>query len=141
MNLEEKVLLAQKDGNFRNDIIKEYNKFILSCAKKTVGVYISEQDDEMSVAMIAFDEAITKYDSSKGSFINFASIIIKNRLIDFMRKEYKGSKVIPFSELSRIDKDGNETDFNIEDSKAGINDAKYELESIATELEKYSISL
>ena len=86
MNLEEKVLLAQKDGNFRNDIIKEYNNFILSCAKKTVGGYVSDQDDEMSVAMIAFDEAITKYDSSKGSFINFAGIIIKNRLIDFMRK-------------------------------------------------------
>lgn len=139
LNLEERVLLAQKDDVVRNDIIKEYTNYISSCAKNIVGRYVSKEDDEMSVAMIAFDEAITKYDSAKGSFLNFANIVIRNRLIDFIRKDNKHSKTIPFSELSQTDKDGREIAFDIEDKKDNIGDVKYELKALATELSKYDI--
>ena len=140
VNIENRVLLAQEDYHMRNDIIKEYKNYISSCAKKAAGRYISDQDDEMSIAMIAFDEAITKYDSSKGSFLNFANLIIRNRLIDFMRKEYKGSKIVPFSELSKIDKSGDEIPFTVEDIRSNNNDTKYEIEALTLELSKYDIS-
>ena len=41
--------------------------------------------------MIAFDEAISKYDPNKGTFIAFAERIIKNRLIDFQRTQDKAN--------------------------------------------------
>lgn len=140
MTLEESILLAQKDIDMRNDIINNYRNYISSCASKTVGKYITNQDDEMSIAMIAFNEAITKYDSEKGAFLSFANITIKNRIIDYMRKEYKGERDIPFSELSKIDKNGDEIEFDVEDVKQVKSDEKIELEALTTELGKYNIS-
>ena len=140
VRVESRVLLAQEDYNARNEIIKEYRNYISSCAQKVAGRYISDQDDEMSIAMIAFDEAITKYDHSKGSFLKFADIIIKNRLIDFMRKEYKDSKTVPFSELATTDKNGDEISLYLEDTRSNNNDAKYEIEALTLELSKYDIS-
>lgn len=140
MNLEDNVLLAQKDDSMRNDIIQEYKLFITYCAKKTVGRFVTDQDDELSIAMIAFNEAITKYDRAKGPFLNFASITIKNRLIDFMRKEYKGTKSVPFSELSQEGNDGEEVAFDVEDTKSDNGDMKLELEALTDELKQYKIS-
>lgn len=140
MTLEDNVLLAQKDDNIRNDIIKDYKKYISSCASKTVGKYITDQDDEMSIAMIAFNEAITKYDSKKGPFLSFANISMKNRLIDFMRKEYKSARDIPFSALSQTDQNGDEIAFDVEDTKPGHNDERLELEALTIELNQYKIS-
>lgn len=140
MNLEERVLAAQKDKQLRNEIILEYQNFISSCAAKSVGRYITDQDDEWSVALIAFDEAITKYDRLKGTFIHFASINIKSRLIDHLRKENKKDKPLLFSSLTERDKEGNESDFDAEDLKSKPNDAKYEIEALTEELKAYQIS-
>lgn len=140
MNLEDKVLLAQKDDFLRNNIIKDYKNYILLCTQKVTGRYITDSDDEMSVAMIAFNEAITKYDVNKGSFLNFANLMIKSRLIDFVRKEYKNKKSVPFSELSQTDKDGNVVEFDTEDTKSGNYDAKLELAILTDELKKFDIS-
>ncbi len=46
------------------------------------------QDDELSIALIAFHEAVQKYDPNKGAhFLTFARNVIRQRLIDFFRKE------------------------------------------------------
>lgn len=141
MTLEDRVYLAQKDKALREDIIFEYENYILSCAKKSAGRFVSESDDVSSIAMIAFDEAISKYDSSKGSFLNFAKIVIKNRITDYQRKELAYSNTVPFSQLSLTDKDGNETELQIEAPKANDYDAKFELEALKSELIKYDITL
>lgn len=141
MTLEDRVFLAQKDRALREDIIFEYENYIFSCAKKSVGRYVSDSDDVSSIAMIAFDEAISKYDSSKGSFLNFAKIVIKNRIADYQRKELVYSNTIPFSQLTQTDKDGNETELQIEAPKTNDYDAKFELEALKNELNKYDISL
>ncbi len=139
-NLEERILAAQNNTALRDDIISEYRSFISSCAKKACGRYITVRDDEMSIAMIAFDESITKYDFSKGNFLHFAAILIKSRLIDFMRKEYKHSGEVAFSQLSQVDEQGNIKEFEIEDRSTCISDAKYEMEAVEQELLRYGIS-
>ena len=140
MQLEERVLLAQKDRNERELFISEYKNYISSCSYKTLGRYVTEQDDEFSIAIIAFDEAINKYDKSKGNFLKLASITIKNRLIDYKRKENKGLGVYPFSSLTKTDTKGDENEFDVEDPKPLVNDAKYEIESLTHELEKHNIT-
>ena len=40
-----------------------------------------------SIAMIAFHKAILGYDQSRGSFLGYASLLIRSRIIDYQRKE------------------------------------------------------
>ncbi len=49
-----------------------------------------DNDDELSIALLAFNEAMDSYDlSSQKSFKNFAGMVIRSRLIDFFRKEVR----------------------------------------------------
>jgi len=140
MCLEERVLKAQSDENEREDMIKEYRHFISSCSYKTLGHYISAQDDEFSIAVIAFNDAVNKYDISKGKFLNFATVIIRNRLIDYMRKEVKSTVAIPFSSLSGTDYNGEPYEFDAADTRPVINDTKFEIEALTEELRLHGIT-
>lgn len=86
-NILSRVLAAQDNMSLADKLIKDYKPFIKAQASKATNKSIGDSDDEFSIAMIGFHEAIRAYDKKKGGFLNFASIIIKNRIIDFYRKE------------------------------------------------------
>ncbi len=75
----------------KEKIINEYKGFIYKytchiCSKKLDW----RNDDELSIALIAFNEAIDKYDNdSRMSFLGYTKLVIKNRLIDYFRQENK----------------------------------------------------
>ena len=81
--ISEDVLRAQTDENYMNDFIKKHKKFILLSAFRATKRFITENDDEYSVAMIALCEAVKSYEESKGSFKGFAFLVIKRRLTDY----------------------------------------------------------
>jgi len=92
VELEKDVTLAQQgDLDVRNELIKNYIPFISQVTSKVCKRFIDpSKDDEFSVAMEAFDEAISKYTFGKGSsFLSFADLVIRRRVIDFIRKEAK----------------------------------------------------
>lgn len=91
---ESDVIRAQTDEQYLNRFIEKNKKFILSCASKSVNHYVSESDDEWSVALIAFNEAVNAYDSSKGNFHSFASVVIRRRLTDYLRSEARHANEI-----------------------------------------------
>lgn len=68
MNLEEIVAAAATDEKLKNKLIDEYRNFILSSASKTLKRAVTDSDDEFMTAMLGFNEAIYKYDESKGNF-------------------------------------------------------------------------
>ncbi|MGB4609525.1 MAG: sigma-70 family RNA polymerase sigma factor [Saccharofermentanales bacterium] len=80
------VYAAKEDNFAADDFIESYRPFIKAETAKFLKRPPNDQDDELSVAMIAFYEAINQYSHLKGSFINFASRMIRNRLIDYWRK-------------------------------------------------------
>lgn len=45
-----------------------------------------ENDDEMSIALIAFNKACDTFSECKGDFFSYAKVIIRNALIDYFRK-------------------------------------------------------
>ncbi|MCI2062052.1 MAG: RNA polymerase subunit sigma [Eubacteriaceae bacterium] len=77
------------------ELIQENRQFILRCASKCSGKFITESDDEWSVALLAFTEAAEAYDESKGSFHSFAAMVIRRRIIDEMRRGQKYGEEIP----------------------------------------------
>jgi len=78
---------AKNDENLMNNLIVQYENFILRCASSAARGYISKSDDEWSIALAAFIEAVKNYSSEKGSFLNFAELVIRRRIIDFMRSK------------------------------------------------------
>jgi len=78
---------AKNDENSMNNLIIQYENYILKCASVAARSYVSKSDDEWSIALAAFTEAVRKYSAEKGSFLNFAELVIRRRIIDFMRSK------------------------------------------------------
>ncbi len=89
--MNDDAIRAKADPGFRDSFIENNSKFILACAYKAVGHFITLSDDEWSIALIAFNEAIDSFDEGKGNFSSLASLIIKRRLTDYLRTEYRHS--------------------------------------------------
>ena len=71
----------------RSDFIETNKGFIYSITSKICKRHlIWENDEELSISLMAFNVACDKYDKTKGNFYGFSKIIIKNALIDFIRK-------------------------------------------------------
>ncbi len=90
-SINSKAARAAQDDSYINQFIAENKSFILSCAGKQAGRYISESDDEFSVAMYAFFTAITRYNTEQGDFLPFAGLVIKRRLTDYYRTQQRFS--------------------------------------------------
>ncbi|MEC1524737.1 RNA polymerase sigma factor SigI [Neobacillus niacini] len=93
--LEESVRLIQQGDHFLlNEIIEAYKPFIAKNVSSVCKRYIYDTDDEFSIGLIAFNEAIEKYSAEKGSsLLSFAEVIIKRRVIDYIRKQTKDQHV------------------------------------------------
>ncbi len=86
-DLVSQVLRAQTDSRAADLLIEQYMPFIRSEAVKTGIYHPSDADDAMSIAMFAFYESIVSYRSAKGAFLKLAALAIRNRLIDYRRKQ------------------------------------------------------
>ncbi|MFC4386774.1 RNA polymerase sigma-I factor [Gracilibacillus marinus] len=93
--LEDQIERIQRgDRRLENEIIKAYHPYIAKCVADVCKRYIQRNDDEFSIGLMAFHEAIQLYSKDKGaSFLTFAQLIIKRRLIDFIRKEQRQPSV------------------------------------------------
>lgn len=140
MNLEERVLSLQRSRGDASLLIEEYMPFIASCASKQVGKRIGPQQDELSIAMSAFHEAIQTFDKKKGTFLPFASLVVRHRLIDFARGSGAAKEEIPFSSLSS-GSDQEQEPFEVADSsQQDRRDITQEIEALSAELRAFGIS-
>lgn len=141
------VTEAAKDEQELDRLMVEYEHFILRCSSSTVHRYISKCDDEWSIALIAFAEAVRTYQIDKGSFLHFAQTVIRRRLIDFMRSKSKFSIEIPVNPAvfgTDEDEDVGDysvrkavTEFTLQDEERPI---QYEIEAVDAVFEQYGFS-
>lgn len=81
------MTLKEDLNSNRNVFIEESKKFIYSTAAKICKKKLQwENDDELSVALIAFNNACESYVEDKGNFFSYSKVLIKNALIDYFRK-------------------------------------------------------
>lgn len=107
---EDTVMLIQKgDLRLRNQFITDYQPYIAKVTSRFCKRYIDpSRDDEYSIALSAFNEAINQFSFSAGrSFLGFAETVIRRRLIDHIRKEQRFSQQIPYSSFDVEDEDDN----------------------------------
>jgi len=86
--LEKKVLDAKSDDHELNNLLHEYKPFIRKVVYDTCQRYVEwGRDEELSISLLAFEEAIRRYDPNRGNFLTLARRIIRSRVIDYLRKE------------------------------------------------------
>jgi RNA polymerase sigma factor len=92
--LEDRVAKIKNDNEGKNRLISEFKPFIASVVQKKIGKFVEYGvDDELSIGLLAFTEAIDSYDQKKGKFLGFARMVISLRLIDYCRTSNKGNTV------------------------------------------------
>ncbi len=84
------MLIQQGDRFLLNEVIEAYKPFIAKTVSSVCKRYIYETDDEFSIGLIAFNEAIEKYSPDRGSsLLSFSEVLIKRRVIDYLRTQTK----------------------------------------------------
>lgn len=99
--LDEKLIESRKSKNnsSRSKLIEEYMPFIIKEISKVTGRYVSYENSlELSVGLMAFNEAIDRYQSDKGSFTNLASLVIRSRVKDFLKNNNYYEHNLPIEE-------------------------------------------
>jgi RNA polymerase sigma factor len=78
----------------RNHFIDENKFFIYNAAYSVCKRPLSwENDDELSIALIAFNTACDNYENLRGDFYSYAKVLIRNALIDYFRRSTKFDQV------------------------------------------------
>ncbi len=90
LSLDERVVMMSATHDGINELIDEFRPFISSCAYRNGNLDRKiERDELLSAAYIAFYEALGTYNISKGHFLPFAATVIRRRLVDLARREFK----------------------------------------------------
>ncbi|HPZ43988.1 MAG TPA: RNA polymerase sigma-I factor [Bacillota bacterium] len=81
--------IKQGDQLAREDFLESYKPFIFKAACKFCKRGLDwGRDDELAIALIAFNEAIDRYREDSGvPFLAFARLVIVSRLKDYFRRE------------------------------------------------------
>jgi len=68
--------------------IRDYQPFILATVSKVKNEYVHiENDESYSIALMAFVEAIDRYDIEKGPFLPFCKLVITSRVKNQLKQE------------------------------------------------------
>jgi RNA polymerase sigma factor len=92
--LDSLALDAKEDSSALELFIKQQELYILKCASKVCHRYITKGDDEWSISLLAFTEAVKSYELDKGGFLSFAELVIRRRLIDYFKSQSKYSSEV-----------------------------------------------
>lgn len=87
-----------------DELISAYLPFIKAQTEKFLKRPPQEgRDDELSIAMIAFHEAICGYSRMRGAFLKYAAMLIRSRLIDYHRQEKRHESLVSLDTPSEKD--------------------------------------
>ncbi len=144
-NIVALVNAAKNNAEAANSLVSRYLPFIKAETSKFIKGAPVDGSDELSVAMFAFHEAVLKYDCGKGAFIAFAAMAIKNRLIDYKRKESRHENVVYLDK-----KFGEDEDISLLDKLSGKDEidernsvfaAKQEITHFTEQLKDFDLKL
>ena len=99
------VAAAKGDSLAADELVRKFLPFIRSEAAKAVHRPIGDSDDELSIAMLAFHEAVLAYERLRGAFLPFAARAIRSRIIDFHRREQRHRGQLSLHEKNEDDRE------------------------------------
>ncbi len=140
------VRRAQQDREAADKLIEQYLPFIKAEAAKVTGTSPSHQEDEVSIAMFAFYEAILAFEPGRGAFLKLAAMTIRSRIIDYRRKQLRHEGSLSL-ELREDPEDDRSLGDRITDDRANLEnhqnraDAQKEIAHFVLQLSEFGLSL
>ncbi len=141
-SLQERLLLAKENSDELNLLVKDYIPFIKKEASKANTLAL-DYDDRFSIAALVFVSCVKQYDGTKGAFLPFAAVCIKNRLIDEGKKAANYQKrIIPLFEdiHGELRDNADQASYDQYSAQEERSLLTYELQSLSKELEAYGLS-
>ena len=139
-----RVSAAKSDNHEADALIADYMPFIKAETARFLKRQPEPEDDELSIAMFAFYEAIRSYSRLRGAFLKYAATSIKNRLIDYYRREKRNRGLVS---LNTADEDQNElmdtvADQHDEFEERNVRDAtRQEIEELTAQMAEFGVSM
>lgn len=138
----------EEENAYKSRLIEAHLPFIIHTITQVTGRYVEvENSEELSIGLIAFDEAMSKYNADRGaSFLTFAKLVITSRIKDLINKERRSNKTISLEQITEANGDQiGMTDFNfqneialeIEKWESFLNKFGFDLEQLVDELPKH----
>lgn len=125
----------------KDEFIKANKQFIYNTAYSVCKRKLQwENDDELSISLIAFNKACDLYSESKGNFYTFAKTIIRNSLIDYFRKNSK-NLLLYFGDDEIQDEIYNEPSISVYDIQLENKNRAEEILAFSMELMEYKLSI
>ncbi|MEA4889869.1 MAG: sigma-70 family RNA polymerase sigma factor [Clostridiaceae bacterium] len=92
------------DELLRNQFIAESVPEIKHWVRRITHSFFAEQEDEFSIALEGFNQAIDRYSHHRQvPFYSYAYLIIKHRLYDWIRRNKTHQHVLPFTDCDSAD--------------------------------------
>jgi RNA polymerase sigma factor len=142
VSLDDRAVMAKQSEKEMESLIEDFKPFLRSRAARYSSRAGEDQYEELfSAAMIAFFEAVQKFDIAKGHFTMFADRIVCERIIDSIRHD--GRREIQTVPLE----DENDNEYSAAESAAirevSLNayEAQRRQESIIDEIEQFKVEL
>lgn len=129
VNSSQLLICQVQAGNIdlRNRFIADHLPLIRRVVRQFTRTYYVDQLDEYSIALLAFDQALEHYKvDSQVPFEHYARVLMKNRLIDWMRQQQRNLPTVSLSENDPAD--GLSLSERIADSKTSRIQEDLELE-------------
>lgn len=143
-----RVYAAKEDVQAADALVREYLPFIKSETAKFLKRFpVEGQDDELGIAMFAFHEAVMAYSREKGAFLKLAAVAVRNRLIDYQRKEQRHAKNISLDQTVGGDEESRPLFEQIDSGHDEIahrqmrNAAREEIEDFVQQLSEFDLKL
>jgi RNA polymerase sigma factor len=122
------------DEQLREQFIGECLPEIRHLVRRISHSFFAEQEDEFSIALEAFNQAINRFRNSMGvPFFSYAHLLVKHRLFDWMRRQRAGHSTLSFSDCDSAD--GVPLEDQLVDPKSTLLDQNLEINESLLQLE------
>jgi RNA polymerase sigma factor len=92
------------DADLRERFLESGLPFVRRCVRRTTGTFFVDQEEEFAVALETFNDAIDTYRTERGvPFEAYACLLIRNRVLDAMRRRQRHASEVSLSEPAEAD--------------------------------------
>ena len=104
-DLDARALTAQASEIDMENLISDFKPYFAHVATKyAIRSLDSHKDELFNVAQMAFYEAIQGFDRKRGHFFPFAKLVVRNNVVDYIRKNYrKNEHTVPLEDSYEVD--------------------------------------
>ena len=127
-----------KKSNYQceSQFIEQHLPFIIKSISNVTKRYVSvENDEEFSIGVLAFHEAMKKYSEDKGPFLPFANLVISSRIKNYLLKENKNRL---YSSLESLKEEGIEFSEEVINPIEDSNKLKDEIENLKLHIKEFN---